>query len=369
MKFFIAIISACCLLITAILFIGEHIADSTRAQTADSRSERPITYQSTPPSSRSWLGSRSGVQQIIERMDLVLSEAIELDTESSGALDAASTASIRLRDELFVDFRRAGGTSQELLEWLSGVTARGGKNDHLLERIVHDTVLEVSSTPGRAALVWLLSQPDSDFITKYLFEQATRSWLHEDQKQALGWLDRNMNRFEGHGVRFVVLDWPQDDVAGAREWVETRMAAEGDSFDPSLVSDVARMWASQDSTEAFDWIFSLDDRWHDWSFLGIAQGAPDENLPALADWLRDNREVGRELDRIRSTVARRIAGSDPFTAIEVAADITNLAESDEVIITAARNLYIADPELVLAWLPESGLTEAAQHDILSGESD
>ena len=368
MKFLIPIFSACCLLAAAIFLDGKRSDNDAAMGSTDSRSEVPITFQAAqePPGSpeQGFPKNSAELQRIIARMDLLVSGGLDLEAEV--VKNAASTRSL---DDLFAEFRKAGGTSEELLEWLSGVTERGGSNHDLLKRIVHATVLEASNTSGQAAVAWLPSQADSDFVTPHLFEQATRAWLHDDHEQALRWLEQNIDRFEGQGARFVLLDWPKEDLEGAREWVETRMTSEGSSVHPIFVSDLARMWARQDPAGAFDWMFSLEDRWRDWGFLGIAQGVPAEDLPVVADWLRENRDVGRELDQVRSTIARRIARSDPHTASDIAADITNLAEGDELIIDSARLLYATDPETVLRWLPESGLSEAAQHDVVSGERD
>ncbi len=353
--------------------MGERAADRSGLSVAD-QGARPFSGSPGQGVARHGGGRlaskgarRPELRHVIGQMNLLVAGGIDLDPESPGAIGAASSISALLRDDLFVEFRKAGGTNEELLDWLSGITARGGRNEHLLRRVIHNAVVEASNIPGRAAVDWLVSRPDSDLFTAYLFEQAARSWLREDRKQALRWLDRNMDRFEGDGLRFVVAEWPEDDVAGAREWVETRLVTEGSSVHPSSVSDVARLWARQDPAGAFGWLNSLEDRWHEWALLGIAQGLPDDELSAAADWLGRNRDAGRELDGIRTTVANRIARSEPRTAIDVAADITNPAESEKLIITAARNLYLAEPDVVLRWLPESGLTSAAQNEIVSGD--
>lgn len=374
------IILGCCLLVVAILLSGRSAVGVAGARSDGSRvgpaftgrvgqeDADPSSRRRSKSSQRDWMDeapTSTKVSRVLKQMDRLVLEVIDLDPDSPGATGAINVASLRLRDELFVEFREAGGTRDELLDWLSGVTARGGQNEYALERIISDSVLEASNTLGRAAVDWLVSQPDSDLISTELFEQATQSWLRFDRNQALEWLDQNMDRFEEHGVRFVMSEWPQDDVEGAREWVEARMVADGDSVHPSYVSDVARMWASQDPAGAYEWMFSLDERWHDWGLMGVVQGLPDEDLPEAADWLRQNRDIGRVLDDTRGTLANRIAGSDPRTAIDVAIDITNIAESDRAIITAARILYRREPQLVLDWLPGSGLTETAQAAILS----
>lgn len=110
-----------------------------------------------------------------------------------------------------------------------------------------------------------------------------------------------MGRFEDHGVRFVMSQWPPDDVDGAREWVERKMAAEGNAMPGCYVSDVGRMWARTDPVRAIDWMLSLDER----------------------------------------------------------------SQKGKTIITATPNLHRAEPALVRQRLPDSSLTEAAQSAILS----
>lgn len=42
--------------------------------------------------------------------------------------------------------------------------------------VIPTVFLSGKRTDGRAALDWLLSQPEASYITSELFEQATRSW-------------------------------------------------------------------------------------------------------------------------------------------------------------------------------------------------
>ena len=88
------------------------------------------------------------------------------------------------------------------------------------------------------------------------------------------------------------------------------------------------------------------------------------------EWLTSRPQGDIGPDAARRVVAKRLIKSDPVGAIDVAMDMPNRcgSEREQLIINAAWNLYRNDPETVIDWLPDSGLSEETQRAILSPES-
>lgn len=83
------------------------------------------------------------------------------------------------------------------------------------------------------------------------------------------------------------------------------------------------------------------------------------------EWLARRHQGDAGYDAARQVLAARLTRSDPVGAIDVAIEITNEGIGDDLIIRAARVLYQTDPEIVIDWLPKSGLSEEGQLAILT----
>jgi hypothetical protein len=99
----------------------------------------------------------------------------------------------------------------------------------------------------------------------------------------------------------------------------------------------------------------------------LANGLGEDRLPEAVEWLARRRQGDAAYDAARRAVAERLTKPNPIGAIDVAIDITNEEMGDSLIIRAARVLYQSDPDTVIDWLPESGLSEETQRAILSPE--
>ena len=97
---------------------------------------------------------------------------------------------------------------------------------------------------------------------------------------------------------------------------------------------------------------------------------PEDRLTEAVEWLTSRPQGNIGPDAARRVVAKHLIKSDPVGAIDVAMDMPNRcgSEREQLIINAAWNLYRNDPETVIDWLPDSGLSEETQRAILSPES-
>ena len=101
----------------------------------------------------------------------------------------------------------------------------------------------------------------------------------------------------------------------------------------------------------------------------LAREWPEDRLAESVEWLTSRPQGFAGHDPARSVVAKRLTKSDPRGAIDVAMEMADRRGSgrEQLIIDAARNLYRSEPDTVIDWLPESGLSEEAQEAILRSE--
>ena len=151
------------------------------------------------------------------------------------------------------------------------------------------------------------------------------------------------------------------DLPAAAEWVE--------SLDPELITvqlagELASPWVRQAPEEALRWITSLPDDDVQRSALNVAAGNwPQDRLDELDAWLSAAASEER-FDRARERLSKRYAEQDPLRALKIASAIADEDGRERATVPIAERLMKTNPDILKAWLPESGLPQKAQLEIL-----
>lgn len=171
--------------------------------------------------------------------------------------------------------------------------------------------------------------------------------------------DREATRLVDYLAREVIKS---GDPASAASWATTLPA--GDLQD-AAVRRVAEEYADENPVAAIDWANSLPEgngknRALEESFSEWARGNPQaaaDRLSALPD--------SPERDAATYGYARRVAWEDPVAGIEWANTIADDGTRTRALMDTGRAYFRRDAEAAKNWLPNSGLNEKQQKDLLS----
>jgi len=170
--------------------------------------------------------------------------------------------------------------------------------------------------------------------------------------------DKEANRLVDLATREVLRG---GDVQEAASWAT--MIPDG-PMQATAVSRVSREYAKQDSSGAAQWAFSLPS--------GDSKNRALWN--SYREWASDDPQAAaNQLNGMTSSLERdsatygyvdRIAWEDPAAAIDWVNTISDDKMRQRALYDSARTFFRKDPEAAREWLPESGLSEKQQAEII-----
>lgn len=171
--------------------------------------------------------------------------------------------------------------------------------------------------------------------------------------------DREATRLVDYLAREVIKS---GDPANAASWATTLPA--GDLQD-AAVRRVAEEYAEENPIAAIDWANSLPE----------GNGKNRALEESFAEWARENPQAAAdrlsalpdspERDAATYGYARRVAWEDPVAGIEWANTIADDGTRTRALMDTGRAYFRRDAEAAKNWLPNSGLNEKQQKDLLS----
>ncbi len=171
--------------------------------------------------------------------------------------------------------------------------------------------------------------------------------------------DREATRLVDYLAREVIKS---GDPASAASWATTLPA--GDLQD-AAVRRVAEEYADENPVAAIDWANSLPE----------GNGKNRALEESFSEWARENPQAAAdrlsalpdspERDAATYGYARRVAWEDPVAGIEWANTIADDGTRTRALMDTGRAYFRRDAEAAKNWLPNSGLNEKQQKDLLS----
>ncbi len=171
--------------------------------------------------------------------------------------------------------------------------------------------------------------------------------------------DREATRLVDYLAREVIKS---GDPASAASWATTLPA--GDLQD-AAVRRVAEEYAEENPVAAIDWANSLPE----------GNGKNRALEESFSEWARENPQAAAdrlsalpdspERDAATYGYARRVAWEDPVAGIEWANTIADDGTRTRALMDTGRAYFRRDAEAAKNWLPNSGLNEKQQKDLLS----
>lgn len=280
---------------------------------------------------------------------------------------------------------KAGVRASDFLHLASVI--KPGRNSELTSLRWNLTLVlgAAAKIDGRAAADWYDRYIPREFIEEHesitwgtLFLTVAIGWLRFEPREAIRWAAEHDHLSTQRGATYnlsqILVYWPESDYAGHIEWIEERTRA-GSGVDMKL-HEAVRLWVREDPDAALGWMESFAENeisfpWYREQGYAAVTGVLVRNrLGEAVEWLASRPRGDAVFDSSRQIVARRLTDSDPVGAIEVAQTMSDVRfrERELLIVDAARNLYRSDPQVVIDWLPESGLREVSQRAILSPDS-
>ncbi|YCM45742.1 hypothetical protein V2O64_06905 [Verrucomicrobiaceae bacterium 227] len=256
--------------------------------------------------------------------------------------------------------REAGTGFEEMLEMVAIVAAHPQTSDDL-----HDTALrEVALTDGASFARWLTEQSDANVfkVTKIdPYQLAAISWVKEDPVDASRWVEANLDHFTASSLFSFVSEWDQ---AEAIDWVRQQEEKGNEKIGPDVVGAAIGILAKTDPEAALTWVGDLPRNAKLIGMIGIANEWPEEDLSSAASWIRDQAEQGAEFDQVRLALSSRLwQNGHPLEALNTVLDLVN-PQREISIVATGQQLYQFHPQVVIDWLPTSGLSEETQRAIL-----
>ncbi|MFT4546063.1 MAG: hypothetical protein ACI9UA_002182 [Pseudoalteromonas tetraodonis] len=259
----------------------------------------------------------------------------------------------------------AGADAAGALAWFSGLSKEeGAQNGQLKAGLVHglaDTdpaaaanfVFELNAKGDRQAEE-LLSIVTGEMLRSVGAEEAS-VWAENLPDGALraSAMDRVANR--------LVKENPE----AAAAWAE-RFA--GDPGSARVIEEVGDEWAERDPVAAVGWLETLDSgegkRWA----MSSAFGEWVKRDPLAASQRLVTMGDSPERDSAISGFAGRLAWEDPQSAIAWAGEISDPGERERTLVRAGQAMLRSDAEGTRQWLQTSGLSAAAQKQVLNPPS-
>lgn len=254
------------------------------------------------------------VQQEVERLLGDADRALRDTLEASLANAWIQSGDVPGATRYLAESMPAGIPRERATARLVGVLARSGP----------ESVMEWADALPEGA-------PGDDFKS-VAFRKAARSIASEDPPYAARWIASHAGNHYSEGAqRVVALAWGESHPAAALGWLEQQPASRARD---GAVTSVYRDWWRRDPQDARHWL---------------------ERAPAAT-----------HLDPAMEVLAKVLARDEPEAAVACAARITDDARRERSLVSAAQAWFRSDPDATRQWLAESGLSEQAQREILSG---
>lgn len=263
--------------------------------------------------------------------------------------------------------------SRQLPRWLGKGPALAEWVDRhatspLLPRIMfREAAGDWAKTDPRAAFEWASRNEFQLGDPKGCYDDIMEAWRTLDTSGHIEWLSQNLDdpRVNYERVNDAVAKWAETDPVGAPDWVTRNSSS--DNVRGSASSEVVERWVLRAPNEALDWAGTLSKNPRKYAFLSAARTWPQGRLDEFASRLSS--EPGApDFDWARWELAGRYVDIDPEFALSLLGTIVDLEDRDRSLVQIAERVMKSDPAAVEAWLPGSGIPEAAQRAILEPDS-
>ncbi len=158
----------------------------------------------------------------------------------------------------------------------------------------------------------------------------------------------------------VAESYVRSDVEAAKEWV-AQYADE--DYARRAVGEVAEQLAREDPQSAIDWASSLPENAQGSAYSEAMERWTQKDAKAASEYLA-TMEPSDARDSAVSSFARELDREDPQSAATWAATIADEGTRTETLTQVARSWMRSDADGAKAWLPESGLPEDTQTQIM-----
>ena len=158
----------------------------------------------------------------------------------------------------------------------------------------------------------------------------------------------------------VAESYVRSDIEAAKEWV-AKYAEE--DYARRAVGEVAEQLAREDPQAAIDWASSLPENAQGSAYSETMERWTQKDATAASEFLA-TMEPSAARDSAVSSFARELDREDPQSAATWAATIADEGTRTETLTQVARSWIRSDADAAKAWLPESGLAEDTQTQIM-----
>ena len=204
----------------------------------------------------------------------------------------------------------------------------GDKNADRMLSIVASRVLR--SEGHLEASIWAENLPDGSMRAAAL-DRVAHDYVAHDPEEAASWAERFAGQTHNARVIEEVGDeWAERDPIAAINWLNTLEAGKGKS---EGLSSAFGEWAKRDPTAASQHLVNMPD-------------SPDR-------------------DSAISGFSRRISSENPQAAIAWAAEINDANVRENALVRAGQSMFRRDASSTREWLSTSGLSAAAQEQIVN----
>lgn len=202
--------------------------------------------------------------------------------------------------------------------------------------------------------------PYGDPTQRYI-SQIANEQIKQGMDTAVAWAN-NLPDGDLKSAAFdeVAESYVRADVEAAKDWVA--QYAEED-YARRAIGEVAEQLAREDPKSAIDWASSLPENAQDRAYSEAMERWTQKDAKSASEFLA-TMDPSDARDSAVSSFARELDREDPQSAATWAATIADEGTRTETLTQVARSWMRSDADGAKAWIPESGLPEDTQKQIM-----
>jgi len=199
------------------------------------------------------------------------------------------------------------------------------------------------------------------FATDRQMEVIARAQMQQGMSQATAWAESlPEGSIKSSAFDRVAENYAQSDPEAAAEWVKSHADQE---YAERAVREVSEELSRKDPVAAVSWAEELPEATQASAMRQSIEQWTRQDAEAAGEYLTTMEEsVSR--DAAVSSFARTLDREDPVVAAEWAASISDEGTRNETLQSVGRSWVQTDAEAAKAWLPNSGLSEEAQAEVI-----
>ena len=300
--------------------------------------------------------------------------------EAWGKLDGE--AALAAVEELGGDGRRRGFASISAMKgWASSDPTKARAHLEGLEAgfekgmLVQGVVSGMASVDPQSATEFVLEMDEArraeggdgeedrwrGFATDRQMEAIARAQMQQGMPQATAWAESLPDgSIKSSAFDRVAENFAQSDPAAAAEWVKSHADQE---YAERAVREVSEELSRKDPAAAVSWAEELPEATQASAMRQSIEQWTRQDAEAAGQYLTTMEESASR-DAAVSSFARTLDREDPVVAAEWAASISDEGTRNETLQSVGRSWVQTDAEAAKAWLPNSGLSEEAQAEVI-----